>query len=87
MWQQLTTSTTTTSRQFHQRFSRSFFVRMLFWQLFLYTYVEKKLPKRHSYEKSAQKMLMKLTLGQQQLALNSFSQLNDEKNLNESVNK
>jgi len=49
-------------RQFHQQhFSRAFFVRMLFRQLFLCTYVCTYIEKRNSYEKSAQKMLMKLT--------------------------
>ena len=52
----------TPSRQFHQRFSRAFFVRTLFRQLFLTTYVrKKKAAQRHSYEKSARKTLMKLT--------------------------
>jgi len=32
------TTTTAISRQFHQRFSRAFFVRMLFWQRF-FTYI------------------------------------------------
>jgi len=36
---------------------------MSFWQLFLRTYVEKKLPKQYWYEKRAQKKLMKLTPG------------------------
>jgi len=44
--------------QFHQRFSRAFFIRTLFQQLFSsYMYVEK----RHSYKKFVRKMLMKLT--------------------------
>jgi hypothetical protein len=48
-------------RQLHQRFSRAFIVQMSFPQLFLCTYIEKKLPKQYLYKKSAQKMLMKLT--------------------------
>jgi len=56
-----------TCRQFHQRFTYEFFVRPLsIWQIFsmyVRTYVRKKLPKRHSYEKFARIMLMKLTPG------------------------
>jgi len=55
--------------QFHQHFFYAFFVRMSFRQLFLRTYVRtykgKKLPKRHSYEKSVWKTLMKLTPSRQ----------------------
>jgi len=41
----------------------AFFVRMSFRQLFYVRSYKKKLPKRHPYEKIAQKMLMKLTPG------------------------
>ncbi len=47
-----------TSRQFHQHFTYKFFVQTSFF----YVYVTReKLLKRRSYEKCAQKMLMKLT--------------------------
>jgi len=46
--------------QFHQHYTRAFFVRTLFWQLISsYMYVEK----RRLYKKFVQKMLIKLTAG------------------------
>jgi len=52
-------------RQFHQHFTYEFYVnsyvRRLFGSFFLRMYVRKKLPKRHSHEKFARIMLMKLT--------------------------
>jgi len=40
----------------------TFFVQTLFWQLFSsYMFVEKAVPKRHSYKKFVREMLMKLT--------------------------
>jgi len=50
--------------QFHQHFTRKFFVRMLhaaFLKLRFGFVAKEKLPKRRSYEKFARKMLMKLT--------------------------
>jgi len=56
-----------TWRQFHQRFSRTFFVRMSVWQIFLGTYIrthiEKSCQNDIRTKKSARKTLMKLTPG------------------------
>ncbi len=73
------------SQLFHQHFpavnfinilSNKFFVRMLFWQLFLWlcSYIEK-LPKRRSYEKLIRKMLMKLTPSVDKLQTKTVSNL------------
>jgi hypothetical protein len=47
--------------QFHQRFTREFYIQKYFQQLFLLIVTREKLPKRRLYKKFARKMLMKLT--------------------------
>ncbi len=53
-----------TCRQFHQHYTRAFFVRTSFQRSFYYVHVtRKKLPKQRSYKKFVHKTLMKLRLG------------------------
>ena len=54
-------------------FFAPFFVQILFRQLFFYICMEKKLPKWHSYEKSARKTLMILTQGLTKISIRHFS--------------
>jgi len=60
------------SRQFHQHYTRAFFIRTSFWHLFSRMYIHrKKLPKWRLYKKRARITLMKLMLGWNEEAENS----------------